>query len=84
MKFQVSVNILPQDALLDPQGKAVLSSLQNLGLTTLADVRVGKHIALEIDADNINAAKEIAESACNKLLVNKIMEKYELDIKELV
>ena len=66
--------------LLDPQGKAIVSGLHNLGYTTVDDVRVGKHITLAIEADSENAAKQIADDACKKLLANPVMEFYEIEM----
>lgn len=45
MKYTAHINIMPHKELLDPQGKAVNNSLHNLGLTQVADVRIGKHIS---------------------------------------
>ena len=70
---------MPLKNLLDPQGKAVLSGLSNLGLTSIQDVRVGKHIALQIEADSEAAAKAIAEEASKKLLANAVMEYFEIE-----
>ena len=66
--------------LLDPQGKAIVSGLHNLGYTTVDDVRVGKHITLAIEAGSENAAKQIADDACKKLLANPVMEFYEIEM----
>lgn len=71
---------MPLKDLLDPQGKAVLGGLQNLGLKTIADVRIGKHIDLQIEADNKEAAVQIAEEAAKKLLANPVMEVYEVSV----
>ena len=46
MKYTVQVKVMPLKELLDPQGKAVLGGLQNLGLSTIQDVRIGKNITL--------------------------------------
>jgi phosphoribosylformylglycinamidine synthase len=62
MTFQVQIKVMPLKDLLDPQGKAVLGGLHNLGMTGVKDVRVGKHITLQIEAANEAAAKEIAET----------------------
>jgi phosphoribosylformylglycinamidine synthase len=70
---------MPLKDLLDPQGKAVLSGLQNLGLSGIADVRVGKHITLDIDADSEDAARAIATEASKKLLANPVMEFFEIE-----
>ena len=53
MKFQAEINVMPKKEILDPQGKAVSSSMKNLGLTTIQNVRIGKHISLEITADSV-------------------------------
>ncbi len=50
MKFIAEINIMPQKALLDPQGKAVSANLKNIGLDACGNVRIGKHITMEVDA----------------------------------
>jgi phosphoribosylformylglycinamidine synthase subunit PurS len=80
MTYTVQVKIMPLKNLLDPQGKAVMGGLQNLGINNIADVRVGKHIDLQIDAESEEAAKAIADEAAKKLLANAVMEMYELKI----
>lgn len=83
MKFKAEIDIMPLKALLDPQGKAVTSSLKNLQLSEIDNVRIGKHISLEIEANNIEIAKEKVEEACKKLLANHLMESYEYEVTEL-
>ncbi len=83
MTYTVEVKIMPLKNLLDPQGKAVMGGLQNLGINNVADVRVGKHIDLQIDADTEQAAKEIAEEAAKKLLANAVMETYEIKVNPI-
>ena len=56
MKFTVQVKVMPLKELLDPQGKAVLGGLGNLGMKGIEDVRIGKNITLQIDADSKEAA----------------------------
>ncbi len=79
MTYNVQIKVMPLKDLLDPQGKAVLGGLQNLGLGTVADVRVGKHITLQIDAASEAEAKQIADEASKKLLANPVMEFYEIE-----
>lgn len=83
MKFKTEIDIMPLKALLDPQGKAVSSSMINLGLSEITNVRIGKHITLEIDADTKETATEKVEKACIDLLSNPIMESFEFKIEEL-
>ncbi len=80
--YRAEINVMPLKALLDPQGKAITGSMKNLGLPEITNVRVGKHINLEVDADDLNSAKEKVETACKKLLANPIMEYYEFEVFE--
>lgn len=83
MKFKAEINVMPLKALLDPQGKAVTSSMKNIGLPEVQNVRIGKHIMLEIEAADKDTAKQKVEEACKKLLANPIMEYFEFEIEEL-
>lgn len=83
MKFKAEIDIMPQKALLDPQGKAVSGSMKNVGLPQINQVRIGKHISLEVEANDEVSAKELVDTACKKLLANLIMETYEFSIKPL-
>jgi phosphoribosylformylglycinamidine synthase len=80
MQFSVQVKVMPLKELLDPQGKAVMTGLGNLGLKSIHDVRIGKSISLQIEADSEEAAKAIAEEASKKLLANQVMEYFEISI----
>jgi len=80
MIYNVQVTVMPLNDLLDPQGKAVLGGLQNLGLHAINDVRVGKHITLTIEAASADDAKSIAENASKQLLANQVMEFFEITI----
>ncbi|HNB81180.1 MAG TPA: phosphoribosylformylglycinamidine synthase subunit PurS [Chitinophagaceae bacterium] len=80
MMFTIEIKIMPLKELLDPQGKAVNSSLHSLGLHGIQDVRIGKHIQLQIDADNKEEALHIADTACHKMLHNPVMETYSIEV----
>ena len=83
MKFVAEINVMPRPELLDPQGKAVLLGLEHLGLDQVGDVRVGKHITLNLEAENETIAREKVEKASSKLLANLIMESYVYDLKQV-
>jgi phosphoribosylformylglycinamidine synthase len=83
MEFKAEIDIMPLDALLDPQGKAVTSSMKNLGLSEITNVRIGKHITLHIEAKDRAAAEAKVDEACRRLLANQIMEKYAFTLHEL-
>ena len=83
MKFTVEINVMPLKSLLDPQGKAVSASMRNVGLSEIENVRIGKHITLEIEAKNKELASNKVDEACKKMLCNQIMESYEFTLKEI-
>ena len=83
MKFTAEINVMPLKSLLDPQGKAVSASMGNVGLSEIENVRIGKHITLEIEAKNKELASNKVDEACKKMLCNQIMESYEFTLKEI-
>jgi phosphoribosylformylglycinamidine synthase len=80
MIFTAQVKVMPLKELLDPQGKAVLGGFQNLGLTAINDVRIGKNITLQIEALTPEEAESIAKKAASSLLANPVMEMFEIEI----
>ena len=80
MTFSVQVKVMPLKQLLEPQGKAVMGGLSNLGLNAIQDVRVGKHITLQVEAASAEEAKSLADLAAKKLLANPVMEQYEISV----
>ncbi|HDR90410.1 MAG TPA: phosphoribosylformylglycinamidine synthase subunit PurS [Bacteroidetes bacterium] len=82
MKFIAEINVMPLKNLLDPQGKAVTKSMTNIGFHEISNVRIGKHITLEIEAESKEQAMEKVNEACNKILANPIMEGYEYTVRQ--
>jgi phosphoribosylformylglycinamidine synthase subunit PurS len=80
MMFTVQIKVMPLKELLDPQGKAVMGGLKNLGLNGIEDVRIGKNVTLQVDAASAEQAKKIAEEASKKLLANPVMEYFEVSV----
>ncbi len=76
MKFKAEIDVMPLDALLDPQGKAVTGSMKNIGLEAIDGVRIGRHVRLFVEAASKEEAEQKVEEACKKLLANQIMESY--------
>lgn len=76
MKFIAKINVMPLKELLDPQGKTVANNLKNLEVHNVDNVRIGKHITLEVDAENAEAAAASVDTVCKKLLVNPVIEEY--------
>lgn len=80
MIYNVQIKVMLLKDLLDPQGKAVQAGLKNLGLNGVNDVRIGKHITLQVDANSEAEAKQLADDASKKLLANPVMEFYEIEM----
>ena len=76
MKFSVKVTL--KKDVLDPQGKVVQQTLQNMGMHTLKNLRQGKYFEIEIDENNKEKAINKIEDMCKKLLVNLIIEDFEI------
>jgi len=76
MKFKAEIDVMPHEALLDPQGKAVTQAMGTIGLNEIQDVRIGRHIRLYVEAKDETNAKAKVEEACQKMLANAIMESY--------
>lgn len=77
-RFRIEIRVTPRPGILDPQGKAIHHALHALGWSQVDDVRVGKAIHVEIDADDAAAAREEAEAMCRKLLANPVTENFEV------
>ncbi len=76
MKFSVKVTL--KKDVLDPQGKVVQQTLQNMGMNTLKSLRQGKYFEIEINESSDSKAKNKVEEMCRKLLVNLIIENFEI------
>jgi len=77
-RFRVSVHIVPRKGLLDPQGKAVSEALHALGFADVETTRIGRHIVLDVNADNAAAAELSVKAMCDKLLANPVTEDYQI------
>jgi phosphoribosylformylglycinamidine synthase PurS subunit len=82
-KFQAEIDVMPKKEILDPQGKAVTGSMKNLGLSEIQNVRIGKHITLQIEAESEQAAHAKVDEACKNLLANLIMESYSFKLEQV-
>lgn len=83
MKFLAEINVMPLKALLDPQGKAVNSTLHGIGFKEVSNVRIGKHVNLEIEAPSHEVAFEKVTEICSKVLSNPVMEGYDFKLTEI-
>ena len=83
MKFKAEIDIMPHRELLDPQGKTVANNMSHIDILGVEDVRIGKHIVIQLEASDRAEAEEKVDTACKKLLANLIMETYSFDLEEV-
>jgi len=81
-QFKAKVEVKLKSVVLDPQGKAVLSALHNLGFDDVTDTRIGKLIELKIKGESMENVHEQIEQVCKKLLTNPVIEDYSINIEE--
>ncbi len=77
-RFRLEIRVTPRPGILDPQGKAIHHALHSLGWSEVDDVRAGKAIHIELDAESEGAAREAGEAMCRKLLANPVTEDFEV------
>ena len=77
--FRFAVNVTPKAGILDPQGRAVESSLGHLGIEGVSAVRVGRRIELTVAAHDAAAARATVERLASELLSNPLIESYEVE-----
>ena len=77
-RFRIAVHITPRRGILDPQGKTVADALHTLGFADVRDVRVGRHVVVDVDAADRAAAERAVRDMCDRLLANPVTEDYEL------
>ena len=76
MKFSVTVTL--KKDVLDPQGKVVQNTLQNLGMNNLKNIRQGKYFEIEMNSTEQKEAEKKVDDMCKKLLANMIIEDYKV------
>lgn len=79
-KFQAKIKITLKEGILDVQGKAVEHALGSIEFPMMENVRIGKYVTLDVEAENEENARELTKDACNKLIANPVIEDFEIEI----
>ena len=79
--MKISATVTLKKEVLDPQGKVVRQTLKDMGYNNVINVRQGKYFDIELNENNKEKAKKIAEEICKKLLTNVVIEDYTIDLK---
>ena len=77
-RYDLEIRVVPRAGLLDPPGKAIHHALQSLGYEGVGEVRVGKAIFVQLEAESEGAARSRAEEMCRKLLANPVTEDFQV------
>jgi phosphoribosylformylglycinamidine synthase subunit PurS len=80
MKFRATVQITLRPSVLDPQGVAVRAGLQQMGYAQVEEVRVGKYVQLELEAETEEQARQQVDRISDQLLANPVIENYRFDV----
>jgi len=80
-RYHLEVRVKPRPGLLEPEGKAIHHALESLGFSGLAEVRVGKVMDLELDAESAEEAVGTVEEMCRKLLANPVTEDFQVTVR---
>jgi len=78
--LKLSVTVTLKKDVLDPQGKVVQQTIQNMGINNLKSLRQGKYFEIELDEKDEQTAKKLIDTLCKKLLVNLIIEDYKIEL----
>ena len=79
--MKISATVTLKKEVLDPQGKVVNQTLKNMGYDSIVNVRQGKYFDIELNENDKEKAKKIAEEICKKLLTNVVIEDYTINLK---
>jgi phosphoribosylformylglycinamidine synthase subunit PurS len=77
-RYRVAVHISPRQGILDPQGRTVADALHSLGFGSVRDVHVGRHIVVELEANDSPTAERSTREMCERLLANPVTEDFEI------
>ena len=80
MRARVHITLKP--GVLDPQGKAIASTLARMGFVGVEEVRQGKYLELDLAETDPAAARAQLDAMCARLLANTVIEDYAIDIAE--
>ena len=79
--MKISAIVTLKKDVLDPQGKVVNQTLKNMGFENISSVRQGKFFEIEVDVNDKEKAKKIADEICKRLLTNTVIENYTINLE---
>ena len=76
--MKISAIITLKKDVLDPQGKVIHQTLEDMNFKNVNEVRQGKYFEIDVNENDPKKAKEIVEDMCEKLLANLVIENYKI------
>ena len=80
MRFEVKVEVVPRDGIANPEGATIERALPALGVVNAGNVRVGKVIQLQVEAESAESAERVVEDMCNRFLSNPVIENATVEV----
>lgn len=80
MKYRVHIRVMPRAGLLDPAGAAVEHALGALGFEEASNVHLGRAIAIDVEGNGPEDARERASAMCRRLLANPVTEDFSVEV----
>ncbi|MCS7229783.1 MAG: phosphoribosylformylglycinamidine synthase subunit PurS [Candidatus Kryptonium sp.] len=81
--IKVKIIVRLKDTILDPQGKTIQHALETLGYKEVESLRTGKFFEMNLNIDDEEKAKELADEICRKILANPVTEEYHFTLEKL-
>ena len=76
--MKISVIITLKKDVLDPQGKIIRQTLDDMGFNNINEVRQGKYFEIDTTENDRKKAKDKVDDMCKKLLANLVIENYKI------
>ena len=80
MRFEVKVEVVPRDGIANPEGATIERALPALGFVNAGNVRVGKVIQPQVEAESAESAERVVEDMCNRFLSNPVIENATVEV----
>ena len=81
-KYSAKIYVTLREGVNDPQGYTVKESLNRFGYESLLNLRIGKYIEAEVEAEDAKTAETFVRDICDKVLANPVIEDFRVHISK--
>lgn len=82
MKYQGTIKIRLKTSILDPHAAATMNLLKAQNHDYVESLLIGKFMEITLEASSKEEATELIHQLCRNLLINPVMEEYDLKVTE--